>query len=167
MAAAFSVHGVPAHDHSFAAESKLWPKAQLSEQGGKYLLSVALPGFEAADISVTPTQRAVIVHAKPKGDRKDGDGTNHWSEFNSNDMYRRFELTKNIDVQSLSASLENGILRIVATQDAEDGDDKRSRKTEFAEALPPRRLPRHAHEAHGDKQDQAAAQGAVEKPGAC
>ena len=39
-----------------------------------------------------------------------------WSEFRSNDVYRQIELPKDIDPQSVSASLQNGLLKVVATK---------------------------------------------------
>ncbi len=93
------------------------------EQDKEYVLSLTLPGFEPAEISVTTTPREVIIHAKTKAEPKGEEQAKKcakeklcWSEFRSNDVYRRVELAKDIDVQSVSASLKNGILMIVATK---------------------------------------------------
>jgi HSP20 family molecular chaperone IbpA len=39
-----------------------------------------------------------------------------WSEFRSNDVYRQVDTPKDIDPQSVSASIHNGMLKIVATK---------------------------------------------------
>jgi HSP20 family molecular chaperone IbpA len=111
-------------DDWVAAEREIcWPAGELVEQDKDYVLSLTLPGFEPADISVTTTPREVIVHAKTKTERKGEEEAKKgakeklcWSEFRSNDVYRRVELAKDIDVQTVSASLKNGILKIVAAK---------------------------------------------------
>jgi len=110
-------------DDWLAAEREIcWPASELVEEGNSYVLSIALPGFEPADISVTATPSEIIVHAKAKSERKGEEGAKKgaekvcWSEFRSNDVYRHVEMAKDVDVQSVSASLKNGILRIVATK---------------------------------------------------
>jgi HSP20 family molecular chaperone IbpA len=110
-------------DDWLAAEREIcWPAGELVEEENKYVLSLTLPGFEPADISVTATPCEIIVHAQAKTERKGeegakkGEGKVCWSEFRSNDVYRRIELAKAIDVQSVSASLKNGVLKLVATK---------------------------------------------------
>jgi HSP20 family protein len=120
-------------DDWIAAEREIcWPAGELVEQDKNYVLSITLPGFDAADISVTATPSEVIVHAKAKTECKGEEGAKKgeekvcWSEFRSNDVYRRVELAKDIEVQSVSASLKNGILKIVATK-AEKKTEKPTR----------------------------------------
>jgi HSP20 family molecular chaperone IbpA len=109
-------------DDWLAAEREIcWPAGELVEQDKAYTLSVALPGFEPADISVTATPRELVVHAKSKTESKKDEEVKKgekvcWSEFRGNDVYRRVELPKNIDLQSVTASLQNGLLKIVATK---------------------------------------------------
>jgi HSP20 family protein len=111
-------------DDWLAAEREIcWPAGELAEEDKAYVLSVALPGFEPADISVTATPHQLIVHAKSKTERNKTEEAKKgqkvcWSEFRSNDVYRRIEVAKDIDVQSVSASLNNGLLKIAATKAA-------------------------------------------------
>ena len=114
-------HGHALDDWLAAEREICWPTGELVEQDKAYTLSVALPGFEPSDISVTAAPRELIVHAKSKVESKKEEeakkgGKVCWSEFRSNDVYRQLELPKNIDVQSVSASLQNGLLKIVATK---------------------------------------------------
>jgi len=109
-------------DDWLAAEREIcWPAGELVEEDKTYSLTVALSGFEPADISVTATPHELIVHAKSKTESKKEEEAKKgqkvcWSEFRSNDVYRQVELPKNIDVQSVSASLNKGLLKIVATK---------------------------------------------------
>ena len=114
-------HGHALDDWLAAEREICWPTGELVEQDKAYTLSVALPGFEPSDISVTAAPRELIVHAKSKVESKKEEdakkgGKVCWSEFRSNDVYRQVELPKNIDVQSVSASLQNGLLKVVATK---------------------------------------------------
>jgi len=114
--------GGHALDDWLAAEREIcWPAGELAEQDKAYTLSVALPGFEPADIAVAATPHELVVHAKSKVESKREEeakkgGKVCWSEFRSNDVYRQVDLPKNIDPQSVTASLHNGLLKIVATK---------------------------------------------------
>lgn len=95
-----------------------WPATELVERDQDFMLSVALPGFEPAEVSVTATPRALVVQAKSRSERKDearkGEARIHWSEFTSADVCRRIEFAREIDVDKVSATLKNGMLRVVA-----------------------------------------------------
>ena len=106
-------------DDWLAAEREFnWPATELVEREQEFVLSVMLPGFEPADVELTATSRALIVRAKAKSERRDeskkGEARVHWSEFRSNDVCRRVEFAKEIDVEKISATLKNGVLRVVA-----------------------------------------------------
>ena len=122
-----------------AAEHEVlgWPAAELCEVDGRYEMALTLPGYTASEVEVTASPREVVVHASttrrergPRGrDAEDGrhaagqegDGqqrTGHprvlWSEFGSNAVWRRFTLAAPIDVDQVTARLENGMLRVRA-----------------------------------------------------
>jgi HSP20 family protein len=58
------------------------------------------------------------VHAKAKatrGDKSESDGEQVcWSEFRSNEAYRRVELPAEVKVDKVSAKYENGLLKVLA-----------------------------------------------------
>jgi HSP20 family protein len=104
-------------DDWLTAEHELcWVAGELTERDADYVLSLTLPGFEPGEISVTATPRELIVHAKVarQEEAKKEEGEIRWSEFRANDVYRRVELAKDIDVQKVSASLKNGLLKVTA-----------------------------------------------------
>jgi HSP20 family molecular chaperone IbpA len=106
-----------------AAEREFcWPATELVEQEKNYALSVALPGFEPAQITVTATPHELIVHASAKTERTQEPAKKHqkvlWSEFRSNDVFRRVELSEPIDLDKVSATLSQGLLKIVAEKAA-------------------------------------------------
>jgi len=106
-------------DDWLAAEHEIcWPAAQLVERDDAFALEVALAGFESGEVTVTATPREVILkaaHKAEKAESKDEKGLNlRWSEFRSNEVYRRVELPSDIEVSKVTASLQNGLLKIVA-----------------------------------------------------
>jgi HSP20 family protein len=107
-------------DDWLAAEREIcWPAGELVEGDADFTLNVALAGFEPGDVSVTATPRELIVHAKSKTERTEeptAKGAIRWSEFRSNDVYRRVELSQDIDVEKVSATLKNGLLKVVAAK---------------------------------------------------
>jgi HSP20 family protein len=107
-------------DWVMAEREVCWPAGELAERDKDFVLSVALAGFEPADIAVTATPRELIVHAQTKAERavepKKEEGEIRWSEFRSNDVYRRVELPMDINVEKVSASLKNGLLKIIAAK---------------------------------------------------
>lgn len=99
------------------AERELcWPASQLVEGNNDYTLSVALAGFKDKDITVTATPRELFVHAVAERGRssKAREARVCWSEFRSNDVYRRVVLPADIRVEKVSAQYERGILKIKA-----------------------------------------------------
>ncbi len=109
-------------DDWLAAEREIcWPAAELVEEEKAYTLTVAVPGFAPADISVAAAPHELIVHAKSKTEAKKEQEPKKgekvcWSEFRGNDVYRQIELPRDIDPESVTASLDNGLLKIVATK---------------------------------------------------
>lgn len=116
-------------DDWLEAERKVcWPSAELDEQDGEYTLKVALAGYDAGDISVTATPRELIVKAAREQRARNDNGGNggvRWSEFRSNDAFRRVELPGTIAVDKTTAKFENGLLEIVAPK-AEAGAQQQS-----------------------------------------
>jgi HSP20 family molecular chaperone IbpA len=75
---------------------------------------VTLPGFNAKDSEVTTTPSELVIHAAAQRQKEDKEENLVWTEFGSNDVYRRFELPTKIRIDKETAKLEKGILRIAA-----------------------------------------------------
>lgn len=103
-------------DDWLAAERQLcWPAAELTERNDEYLLDVALAGFKPAEIEVTATPREIMIKGGHKSEQSAGSESKvRWSELRSRDAFRRIGLPTTVDVEKISASIENGLLKIVA-----------------------------------------------------
>lgn len=126
-------------DDWIAAEHEVlgWPAAELKEANGAFQVDVTLPGFAAKDVEVTATPTELIVHAASTQERKGEDEYVVWSEFGSNDVYRRFGFPRSVVVDKVTATLENGILKVMAPkaealapQEAAKAETARERKAE-------------------------------------
>jgi len=101
------------------AERELcWPASELVEREKDFTFSVAMAGFKPKDITVTATARELIVHGAAEETRnrkaKETDERVCWSEFRSNDVYRRVELPADILVDKVAARYEHGLLKVTA-----------------------------------------------------
>ena len=101
-----------------------WPAAELVEKEGAYELQMTLPGFEAKDVEVTATPTEVIVHAATEEEKKTEKGKVLWTEYGSNNVYRRVQLQNPINVEKVTAELDKGILRINAPAVAKSRETK-------------------------------------------
>ncbi len=84
------------------------PKANIIEEEGKYVMQVALPGFDKTHISMKVENEELTV----KAEKEDQDKSYRLREFGAARMERSFELTDEIDDEKISASFKNGILTI-------------------------------------------------------
>ena len=90
------------------------PDSDLIERDGKFEIRVAAPGFKAAETSVTATPGALIVSAKSSHKHEEKNADVHFCEFGARTLYRRLDLPKPINVEKVTARLDDGVLRITA-----------------------------------------------------
>lgn len=110
-----------------------WPAAELKESDKEFHATVALPGFKSKDVEVTAMPTKLIVKAAARIEKseadKQGSPTIRWSEFHSEDVFRRIDLPSAIDVDKVSADFSDGLLTVKA-QKAKDGQTA-SRKVDL------------------------------------
>jgi HSP20 family molecular chaperone IbpA len=122
-------------DDWLEAERNLcWPAAKLIEGDGAFTLEVALAGFEPSEIALTATPREIMIKAKhertQKSDEKEAPKL-RWSEFRSDEVYRRVELPSPVDVGKTTASLKNGLLVVIAPMDGSSKGKPKPTKIEI------------------------------------
>ena len=96
------------HDLIFA------PESELVEKDGKYEIRIAAPGFKAAETNVTALPDAVIVSAESSHKHEENKEDVHFCEFGTRTLFRRLDLPTPINVDKVTANLDDGMLRIVA-----------------------------------------------------
>ena len=117
-------------DDWFKAEREVcWPAAELEEEDDEFELKVALAGFEPDEVTVTATPREMIVKARHEAKREEEDKDDEselcFSEFRSNEVYRRILLPMEIDVDKVEAKMKHGMLEIEAPKAHGAGSSKK------------------------------------------
>ena len=109
--------GAVGHDWDdwLRAERKLvWsPRAEMFENPSAIVLRVAVPGFSPKSIQVTATPRSILIYGTEPHHHQGLDSRLHFCEFGQR-MFRRFDLPALIDPASVAATLDKGLLEIVA-----------------------------------------------------
>jgi len=110
-------------DDWFQAEREIMgsPPVDFVEKTDGYEVQVTLPGFESKDVELAATPNEIIIHAQTKHETKKEEGTELWTEFGSNEVYRRLETLTPVDVEKATATFEKGMLRITAPKAAAAG----------------------------------------------
>jgi HSP20 family molecular chaperone IbpA len=90
--------------------------AELVESDKELKLRVPIPGIDSKDVMVTATPESLIVQANWSHGHSDADGEIRFCEFSREALCRQFGLPSPIDVNSVSASLDKGVLNVVAAK---------------------------------------------------
>ena len=90
------------------------PESELVEKDGKYEIRVAAPGLKAAETNVTALPDAVIVSAESSHKPEENKEDVHFCEFGTRTLFRRLDLPTPINVDKVTANLDDGMLRIIA-----------------------------------------------------
>ena len=101
------------------------PASELVDDKKEFRARLEMPGFVAKDIQVSASPDLLIVKADSIHTHKEDDFHVQFCELSENARLRRFALPSHIDVDNVTASLDNGILQINA------------RKAASAQRLPP------------------------------
>lgn len=94
------------------------PESEMIEKDGKIEIRVAAPGFKPAETHVTVLPDAVIVAAESSHKHDETNANVHLCEFGAKNLYRRLDLPTSINVDRVTASLDDGMLRITAQKAA-------------------------------------------------
>jgi len=90
------------------------PAAELLDSNKDVQLKVAVPGFEAKEIEVTATPGELVIRAESRHTHEGQKANVAFCEFADKTLFRRVALPADINVDKVSASLDKGILQVVA-----------------------------------------------------
>jgi HSP20 family protein len=88
--------------------------SDLVEAKKTFIASIPVLGFEAKDIILSVEPGALLVQARAHHSRALGKDNVCFCEFEHTSLFRRLELPTPIDVNRVRASIENGILKVIA-----------------------------------------------------
>ena len=102
-----------------AEQQLIWkPATELVDKEKEIVARIALPGFSEKDVRVSATADALIVEAESKHSHSGKDDGVQFCEFSDKHVYRRLDLPAAVDVDKVKASLDKGILEVVAPKAA-------------------------------------------------
>ena len=90
------------------------PPFELVEGKKSFEIHVAVPGFTGEQLQVSVLPDSIIVSGKAESKKERKKGKTHYSGLSHKDLLRRLHLPRQIDHDQVHASLEHGLLRIVA-----------------------------------------------------
>jgi HSP20 family protein len=94
------------------------PSSEMVEKEGSIELRVAAPGFTAGELKIRTTPDSIIIEGKAELHQERSEGKICFSEFSQRELLRRFLMPNQIDPDQVSASLQEGIVTIVANKAA-------------------------------------------------
>jgi HSP20 family molecular chaperone IbpA len=92
------------------------PESEMVEKDGTYKVRLNAPGFEAGEMKVIAQPDALIVKAASNHKHEKNEGNVCFCEFDQKTLFRRFDVPEPIAVDKVTASLENGVLQLLATK---------------------------------------------------
>src|SRR6185312_1712412 len=90
------------------------PHAEVHENAGEFRMTISAPGFHANDIEVLATPRELMVEAKAEWRLEPTRNDPAAGSLEFKTLYRRFGLAVPIDVDQVTARLDEGSLTIEA-----------------------------------------------------
>lgn len=105
------VFGSETLDH--VARKNFWtPAANIQEFEDKFTIEVSSPGFSKEDFEINLEEQSLVISSKKEFINEENKGNYSRREFSFKNFTRKFNLPKNIDIESIEANYENGILTI-------------------------------------------------------
>lgn len=83
-----------------------WPATEFVERETEYLLRIALPGVDPSTIELSTEPRELIIRTKNSTDKS--------ARSRARDLWRRRDLPVDFRSENAKATLDNGILTIIA-----------------------------------------------------
>jgi len=90
------------------------PAANILEEKEKFYVQLAVPGFRKEDFKVALKERVLTISAEKQveAESQESQPTYTLREFGFTSFKRSFHLPETIDLESISASYEEGILKL-------------------------------------------------------
>ena len=93
-------------------QSSFAPSIDISETEKQYVIDVEVPGIDKKDIELNVENNTLTISGERKFEKKDDNKQYHRVESHYGSFSRSFTLPDNVDVESISATYNNGILNV-------------------------------------------------------
>jgi HSP20 family protein len=95
------------------------PSIDISETEKQYLIDVEVPGVDKKDINLNVENNTITISGERKFEKKEDGKQYHRVESHYGTFSRSFTLPDNVNVDSINASYNNGILNITVDKSEE------------------------------------------------
>jgi HSP20 family protein len=109
-------------DYSCAASFNNIPAANIKNEEDKYIVELAVPGYDKSDFSVELDKGLLTISAKKLNEKEEDDVNYYIRQFSANEFKRTFRLPENtVNAEAVSAEYEAGVLKLtVPKKETED-----------------------------------------------
>jgi HSP20 family molecular chaperone IbpA len=104
-----------------SAESEIIsvPPMDIVEKNGAFMVRIAAPGVDPADLQIMASSDQMLVKCHPRHTHDEDIGILHLCDFKSATLFRAFRFPHAIDVGSLNIDLVDGMLQIIAAKEGQ------------------------------------------------
>jgi HSP20 family protein len=89
------------------------PAANIKEQQGEYLLSLAVPGLKKDDFNIDIDGNLITISSEKEESKEDTDEKYTRKEYNYTSFKRCFTLPDDVNKDNIEASYADGVLKLV------------------------------------------------------
>lgn len=115
-----------AFDRFWSDESVSWmPSVNIKERSADYKIDLAVPGMDKKDFKVEVDNNLLTVSGERKEELKEENERSTRQEFHYGSFRRSFSLPEAANVETISASYNNGVLSITVAKKEESKQTKK------------------------------------------
>lgn len=111
---------------SWTKEGSLLPKVDIVEKDKEIQVVADLPGLKEEDINIEVNNGVLTLRGESKEQKEEKQGDYYLSERSRSYFNRTFQLPTAVDESNISATLEDGVLKVILPKSAE-ADNKRKK----------------------------------------
>ena len=112
------------HDRYNRKELSSQPATNLFENDDAVEIEMSIPGFEKEQVKISVEKDLLIVKGEAEGSAEESK-ENIRMEFKLQNFEKRFRLSEKMDLEQISASFKNGILKLTVSKKEEAVPQKR------------------------------------------
>lgn len=95
--------------NSLISTNKFGMPSEINQEDGNIVVRSEIPGVAKEDIDIDFKDGYLTIKGMKKSERKD----NHSSEIRYGEFSRSFKLREDVDIEKTTASLEDGVLKVI------------------------------------------------------
>jgi HSP20 family protein len=114
-------------------QSTRWPEIEVHQEGNRWVVQADVPGLRREDVNVEVRDDQLMISGERRNQSERNEGRYYRSERSYGTFTRTIPLPEGANVESASASFENGVLRIELEVPEQQ---QRSRRIEVREGSP-------------------------------